>query len=116
MHFLSHITRVILNICLVAPEGKSTVSISTDGGRTNIAVEEEVTFTCSYSGDSNPDPNRYTFYKDQQEEKNETSSEWGPISSTSVNDGGSVSCVASSDIGQAQESGEMQVTVEGINR
>ena len=77
-------------------------------------MEEEVTFTCSHSGESNPLPDHFTFYKDQQE-KNETSSAWGPFSFTSVNDGGTVSCVASNEIGQAEKSDEMQITVEGIN-
>ena len=103
----------MLTICLDAPEG-STLSIST-GGRTNIAVEEGVTFTCSHSGDSNPEPNRYTFYKDEDKEQNDTSSDWGPITSTSVNDDGSVSCVASNTIGSAVKSEESDITIEGIN-
>ena len=77
-------------------------------------MEEDVTFTCSHSGESNPGPNRYTFYNDGNKEQNKTSSTWGPISFTSVNDGGPVSCVASNEIGEAQDSDEMQITVEGI--
>ena len=78
-------------------------------------MEEEVTFNCSHSGASNPKPDHYAFYKDRNEEQNKTSSTWGPISSISVNDSGPVSCVASNDIGQAQQSDQMQITVEGIN-
>ena len=77
-------------------------------------MEEEVTFTCSHSGDTNPNPNRYTFYKDENKEQNNTSPNWGPITFVSVNDEGSVSCAASNAIGAAVKSEESHITIEGI--
>ena len=89
------------------------MSISTEAQRTNIAVGEEITFTCTHSGDSNPSPDRFTFYKDGGEQNSSTYTKWTPNAPSSIKDGGSFSCVASNTVGVAERSDEKVITVEG---
>ena len=97
----------------VRPEGSSSLSIST-GTRYNIAVNEQVTFTCSHQQDSNPEPDNYEFNKDGQEQQNSSSTTWS-FSSDDVTKGGEVTCSASNEVGPADDSDPITITIEGTN-
>ena len=69
-------------------------------------------FTCSHTGDSNPPNLSFTFSEEGKDDTNSSSAKLG-VSYSNVNEGGEVSCVASNEVGHAQVSNEITVTVEG---
>ena len=89
------------------------LSITPD--RSDIAVDEEVTFTCNRGQDSDPDYNHFSFYHRGELRVNQTSNKWGPMTLAKVrSDSGNYSCAVSNALEESQISEELHIDVQGI--